>query len=308
MSCGTRPFSRTDAPHRRLIVCNYRRVALSEVDAAVATADVAAPAEPRYEVLPFKKAEEQAAEVGERLRLTITTSPRHGVDRSLDVAERLRALGHEVTVHVAARMVRAAAHADEIVERAKAAGIDDLLVIGGDVSEPLGPYVDAAEFLERVAAHPSRPARLGIGGYPEGHPLIPTDELDAALERKAGVADYLVTQLCFDVQALISWIDGLRARGISLPLYAGAAGHVDRRRLLEISTKVGVGPSLRFLRKQRGLATLFRSPTDTAARFYDAVAPRVGDPRLGIAGFHLFTFNDLLATRRWVEKRSERRG
>jgi methylenetetrahydrofolate reductase (NADPH) len=289
-------------------VCNYRAVALSEVDAAVATADAAVPAEPRYEVLPFKKAEEQAAEVGERLRLTITTSPKHGVDRSLDVAERLRRLGHDVTVHVAARMVRAAAHADEIVERAKAAGIDDLLVIGGDVPEPLGPYVDAAEFLERVAAHPSRPARLGIGGYPEGHPLIPTDELDAALERKAGVADYLVTQLCFDVQALISWIEGLRARGISLPLYAGAAGHVDRRRLLEISTKVGVGPSLRFLRKQRGLATLFRSPTDTAARFYDAVTPRVGDPRLGIVGFHLFTFNDLLATRRWVEKRSERRG
>jgi methylenetetrahydrofolate reductase (NADPH) len=298
-----RPAMRVRGPR---IVCNYRPVALSEVDAAVATPDAAVPAEPRYEVLPFKKAEEQAHEVGAPLRLTITTSPKHGVDRSLDVAERLRALGHDVALHVAARMVRTAAHADEIVARAKAVGIDDLLVIGGDAPQPLGPYADAAEFIERVETHPDRPARLGIAGYPEGHPFISQDELEASLERKARVADYLVTQLCFDEAALISWIDGLRARGMSLPVYAGAAGHVDRRRLLEISTKVGVGASLRFLRKQRGLATLFRSPTDTAAQFYDGVAPRVGDPRLGIIGFHLFTFNDLLATRRWVEERSER--
>ena len=289
-------------------MCNYRAVALSEVESAVATPDAAVLAEPRYEVLPFKKAEEQAAEVGERLRLTITTSPKHGVDRSLQVAERLRTLGHDVTVHVAARMVRAVSHADEIVERARASGIDDFLVIGGDLPEPVGPYAGAAELLERIAAHPARPARLGIGAYPEGHPLIPEHELETALERKARVADYLVTQLCFDVETLTSWIGGLRARGISLPLYVGAAGPVERRRLLEISTKIGVGPSLRFLRKQRGLATLFRNPADTAARFYDGVAPRVGDPQLGIVGLHFFTFNDLLATRRWVEKRSEQHG
>jgi methylenetetrahydrofolate reductase (NADPH) len=288
-------------------VCNYRPVALSEVDAAAATPDAAVPAEPRYEVLPFTKAEEQALEAGAPLRLTVTTSPRHGVDRSLDVAERLRALGHSVTLHVAARMVRTAAHADEIVTRAESAGIDDLLVIGGDAPQPLGPYADAAAFLERVDAHPERPARLGIASYPEGHPLIPQDELDASLAQKAQIADYLVTQLCFDATTLLSWIAGLRAREISLPLYVGAAGRVDRRRLLEISTKVGVGPSLRFVRKQRGLATLFRSPADTAARFYDDVAPRVGDPSLGIVGFHLFTFNDLLATRSWVEERSGRR-
>lgn len=279
-------------------------MALSEVDSAVAIPDAADLARPRYEVLPFKKAEEQAAEAGERLRLTITTSPKLGVDRSLEVAEHLRTLGHDVTLHVSARMIRSALHADEIVERAKAAGIDDFLVIGGDLPEPLGPYAGAAELLERFSAHPARPARLGIGAYPEGHPLIAPRELESALERKARVADYLVTQLCFDVRTLTSWIGDLRARGISLPLYVGAAGPVERRRLVEISTKIGVGPSLRFLRKQRGLITLFRSPTDTAAKFYEEVAPLVGDPQLGIIGFHFFTFNDLLATRRWVGEHS----
>jgi methylenetetrahydrofolate reductase (NADPH) len=261
---------------------------------------------PRYEVLPFGKAEEQAAEVSAPLRLTVTVSPKHGVDRSLEVAERLRALGHAVTLHVAARMVRSEAHLDEILERSARAGIDDFLVVGGDAQEPLGPFTEAAPLLELVDRHELRPARLGIGGYPEGHPLISPAELEAALVRKAEIADYLVTQLCFDSTMLVRWLEGLRAGGVAQPVYVGVAGPVERRRLLEISTKIGVGPSLRFLRKQRGLTTLFRNPADTAARFYDDAFPVVDRGEHGLAGFHFFTFNDLLATWRWYEERQAR--
>jgi methylenetetrahydrofolate reductase (NADPH) len=255
---------------------------------------------PRYEVLPFAKAEAQAADVGAPLRLTVTVSPKHGIDRSLEVAERLRGLGHAVTLHIAARMVRSEEHVEAILGRAARAGIDDFLVIGGDAPEPLGPFAAAAPVLELVHRHPLRPDRLGIGAYPEGHPLIPAADLEEALARKAEVADYLVTQLCFDSSMLFRWLERLRAGGIAQPVYVGAAGPVERRRLLEISTKIGVGPSLRYLRKQRGLMTLFRSPADTAVTFRDAVAPHVGEPGRGIAGFHWFTFNDLLGTRHWV--------
>jgi methylenetetrahydrofolate reductase (NADPH) len=259
--------------------------------------------EPRYELLPFARGEEQAALAGEPLRLTVTTSPKHGVDRSLEVAIRLRGLGHAVTLHVAARMVRAESHLDELLERSHGAGIDDLFAIGGDAPEPLGPFAAAGELIDLVHEHRLRPARIGVGAYPEGHPLIPPPELEAALERKARVADYMVTQLCFDAGTLLSWLDGVRARGLGLPLYVGAAGPVERRRLLELSARIGVGPSLRYLRKQHGVTALVRRPAGAATRFYDGVAPHAGDPRRGIAGFHLFTFNDLLATRRWQEER-----
>jgi methylenetetrahydrofolate reductase (NADPH) len=259
--------------------------------------------EPRYEILPFGMVEEQAAQTGGPLRLTVATSPKHGIDRSLDLAIRLRALGHNVTLHVAARMVRTESHLDEILERALAAGIDDFLVIGGDAPDSLGPFTDAGELLDVLRARQRRPERIGIGGYPEGHPLIPTPILDAALTHKAGVADYIVTQLCFDAQILLTWVDRVRERGIDRPVYVGAVGPVERRRLLDISTRIGVGPSLRFLRNQHGLATLFRSPASTAATFYDDVAPQLDDPRRGIVGFHFFTFNDLLGTRRWQEER-----
>jgi methylenetetrahydrofolate reductase (NADPH) len=259
--------------------------------------------EPRYEILPFGKSEAQAAEIGTPLRLTITTSPKHGVDRSVDLAVRLRELGHRLTVHVAARMVRGESHLDEILGRAYDAGIDDLFVVGGDAPDPLGPYTSAGDVLGLIAEHRYRPRRLGIGGYPEGHPLIDDATLNTVLEQKAVHADYIATQMCFDTKPLLAWLEGVRERGIDLPVYVGAAGPIERRRLFEISMKIGVGPSLRFVRKQRGLSTLFRKPRDSAARFYDDVVPHVGDDHYGIAGFHFFTFNELIATREWYEQR-----
>jgi hypothetical protein len=51
----------------------------------------------RFEIMPCAKGEAQAAELTQPVRLTVTTSPKHGVDHTLDVSERLRALGHGVT-------------------------------------------------------------------------------------------------------------------------------------------------------------------------------------------------------------------
>jgi methylenetetrahydrofolate reductase (NADPH) len=260
------------------------------------------PVGPRYEILPFGKGPEQAVQLGTPLHLTVTTSPKHGVDRSVDVALRVRDAGHSVTLHLAARMVRGEDHLTEILERTSGAGIDDLFVIGGDAPEPLGPYSAAGELLDVLVEHALRPPLIGIGGYPEGHPLIAQDVLDAALDEKARVADYLVTQLCFDTKALLTWLEGIRGRGIELPLYLGAVGPIERVRLLEIATRIGVGPSLRYLRKQRGITQLFRNPSNSALRFFDQLQPRVGE--LGIVGFHLFTFNDLTGTRAWYEERA----
>jgi len=253
-------------------------------------------------VLPFGTVEEQATQLPEPVRLTMTTSPKHGIDRSLEFAVPLRRLGHPVTLHLAARMVSDHAHLERILDRSAELGIDDFFVIGGDAPEPAGPYASAAELLEVLATHPLRPQSIGIAGYPEGHPLIAPDVLDAVLEQKAPAADYIVTQLCFDPKPLVHWLEHVRARGVSLPLYVGAAGPVDRRRLFEISLRIGVGPSLRFVRKQRGISRLIRGPADSATRFYEQAAGLVGDAALDVVGFHFFTFNELLATVSWQQR------
>jgi methylenetetrahydrofolate reductase (NADPH) len=269
---------------------------------------VTLPLEPRYELLPFGAGEQEAMELGEPVRLTMTASPKQGLERSFELSAGLRRAGHGVTPHLAARMVRDRAHLDALLESASEAEIDDIFVIGGDPPEPAGPYDSAGDLIDELVTHPLRPARIGIAGYPEGHPAIGDEDLLEALRRKSEHADYLVTQLCFDPEVLLAWLRDVRREGIALAAYAGIPGPVDRRQLLEVSLRVGVGPSLSFMRKQRGLLRrLLRSPVHAAEHLHDALAPHVGDAELGLAGLHYYTFNELAATWSWDrERRAER--
>ncbi len=248
----------------------------------------------RFEILPFARGEEEAAALPEHVRVTVTCSPKHGLDHTVEFAAKARAIGHSVTVHLAARMVRDAEHLDRILGSMAEAGIDDAFVIAGDADPPHGPYSSSVELLPLVHEHRHRPATLGIAGYPEGHPLIDDAALAEALALKAPLADYVTTQLCFDPQAVLDWVEAIRARGIELPVVAGIPGMVDRAKLLEISLRIGVGPSLSFLRKQRGLRNLLRLSSSSADRLYDALASRDE-----IAGMHIYTFNRLRETWEW---------
>jgi vanillate/3-O-methylgallate O-demethylase len=244
----------------------------------------------QYEVMPFGSVVEQAAALPERVRLTVTCSPRHGPDESIEVAKQLHALGHGATVHLAARMVRSSDHLDELLGKAAEAGIDDLFVVAGDATPPEGPYASAVELLPLIAEHPNRPRTIGITGYPEGHPLIDDAELDAALASKTPYADYVTTQLCFDPDAILRWLDRTE-----LPVIVGLPGIVDRKKLMEISMRVGVGPSLRYLRKQGGIRKMLRLSGSSADSLYDALKSHLDE----IAGFHFYTFNRLLDTWEW---------
>jgi methylenetetrahydrofolate reductase (NADPH) len=258
----------------------------------------------RYEILPFGSPEAELEGAGDPLTVTVTCSPRHGIDHTIDWAVRIAARGHRAVVHLAARAIRDAQHLDALLGRLADHGLDDVFVIAGDGAQPAGAYASAVELLPILAAHERRPRHIGIGAYPEGHPLIDDATLREALRSKAEQADYMVTQLCFDPDSLLSWLEETRDAGIDLPLYAGLPGAVDRRRLLEVSMRIGVGTSIAFLRKQRGIRHLLARREDATERLHRALAPLVGDPRLGIAGLHFFTFNRLQATFAWEASRA----
>jgi methylenetetrahydrofolate reductase (NADPH) len=256
----------------------------------------------RFELLPLERGLNEAERLPRPVRLTVTCSPRHGPDRGVEVARRLHALGHSVTVHIAARMVRDGAHLDALLTGMAEAGADDMFLIGGDLDPPQGSYSSAAEVLRLVAEHPRRPRTIGIAGYAEGHPDISNEALEEALREKGPLADYVTTQMCFHADAVLDWVARQRRQGMTLPVLIGMPGALARRRLLELSMRIGVGPSLAFVRKQRGLRALLsrRSTTD---RLYDSLAPALDDPRLDIAGFHYFTFNQLIDTWEWQLER-----
>ena len=261
----------------------------------------------QFEILPIGRGEAEAAQLAEPVRLSVTCSPRHGPDESVAVASRLSARGHAVTVHLAARMVRDRAHLDRLLAEMAEAGIADVLLIGGDATPPHGPYSSAVELLPVIADHPQRPQEVGIAGYPEGHPLIDSGQLAEVLEQKSALASYIMTQLCFDAEPIAAWLRETRERGVDVPVLVGLPGLVDRRRLLEVSMRIGVGPSLAFLRKQRGLRSFLGHSRITPDGLYEDLAPCLRDRQLNVTGFHYYTFNQLLDTWRWERNKRERR-
>jgi methylenetetrahydrofolate reductase (NADPH) len=261
----------------------------------------------RFEVLPTRGAVHQAAELPAPAHLTVTCSPRQGPDGSVAVGGELAALGHTVTVHVAARLVRDRAHVDRLLGDMAAAGIEDLFLIGGDAGRPEGPYASAGELLPVVRDHPHAPRTVGIAGYPEGHPKIDPATLADALVAKAPLADYVTTQMCFDPDAVRSWSDGIRERGVTLPVLIGTPGAVDRIRLVKMALRLGIGASLGFLRKQRGLWHLLGLGRPARDRVHDELEACLTDPEGNLVGFHYYTFNQLGDTWRWERERTAAR-
>jgi methylenetetrahydrofolate reductase (NADH) len=247
----------------------------------------------RYEIMPFGDAVEQAACLSQPAHLTVTCSPRHGLDATVAFAEALAANGHVVTPHLAARRVRSRAHLDEILARLYAAGIENALVIGGDGDPHEGTYATALDLL-RAIRDASHPLRATVAAYPEGHPLVSPDELFDALRAKQSYADAMTTQMCFSARVVTKWLHDARAEGIDLPAIIGVPGRVDRQTLITISLRIGVGASTRYLRKQpETIRRLFARGGGAQDEFRSWALARARQRDLGIAGVHVFTFNRL---------------
>jgi methylenetetrahydrofolate reductase (NADPH) len=261
-------------------------------------------ADARLEVIPMGGVEDRVRTflpVGSSI--TVTCSPGKGPDRTIDLAERLHAAGYMVLPHVSARTVRSVGHLEEILGRVAAAGLGQLFVIGGDGSEPLGPYASAVELLAAIAEAPNPPGEIGIGGYPEGHPLIDDDTLMRALAAKQPYATHIATQICFDPVRIAKWIRVIRAADITLPIFVGMAGAVNRRRLIEVSLRVGVGPSVKFVSKHGSLVSrLMRRGGYRPDEFVTRMAPFAARREYGIRGLHVFSFNQVESTQQWRER------
>ena len=263
---------------------------------------------PRFEVIPAKSVEQAVAEwVPAGMTVTVTASPVKGLDPTIELTERLRARGYQVVPHLAARSVASEEHLAEIVGRLKACGVDDVFVPGGDASHPAGPFDGALPLLERLAELGSPFGRIGITGYPESHPKIHDDVTIQAMWDKRRHASYIVSNVCFDPAALARWVQRIRARGVTLPVYVGLAGPAERTRLLRMAAVAGASESARFITRHPGWILRFWVPGGYSPdRLLDRAAAVLAAPESGVAGLHIFTFNQLQQAEQWRRAALER--
>lgn len=255
----------------------------------------------RFEVLPTKKIEATLVEsVPTTTTLTVTASPGKGLDATLDCAERLAGHGYPVVPHLAARMVRDRSHLEEIVARFRGLGVDNVFVPAGDADPPAGKYHGSLELL-RDLTELGRPFQhVGITGYPESHPSISDDLTVQAMWDKREHATYVVSNMCFDPVQLRTWVARLRARTMSLPVLIGLPGPIERTKLLNMATKIGVGESTRFLAKNASIFARIAAPGGyRPERMLAKMVDLFADPATGAAGLHLYTFNQVAETERW---------
>jgi methylenetetrahydrofolate reductase (NADPH) len=258
----------------------------------------------RFELMPFDSFDDEITHLPDGASIAITTSPQLGIERTVERAEQAAADGYEVIPHIAARYVEGPDQLAEIARRLTEAGVTDIFVPGGDREEPAGEFDSAHDLLVALDETEYEFDEVGITGYPEGHEFLDDETLAEAMARKEPYATYIVTQLCYDPDAVIEWVEDLRDRGVELPVEVGIPGVMKYQRLLQISQKVGVGDSMKFLKKTTGILGFVKQLVGSRGTYepdelVDGLAPYVGDEEYGIHGIHIYTFNQTPDTESW---------
>ncbi len=257
----------------------------------------------KIEVIPIKGYEAKMADVPADTIVTITCSPKLNLERTLAATEFAADAGYTVVPHLAARQVADEPELKEFVRRLGAAGVQHLYVIAGDAAEPAGIFTSSAELLDSLGGIDHGLASIGVACYPEGHPAIPDDVLAEALRAKQPVANYMVSQLCFDVTTLVRWLRATREAGITLPLHIGLAAPMQTRKLAELSLKIGVGSSLRYLSKQHGLVgKLLRGKAYRPEQLLVDMGADLTSLEMNVERLHMFSFNQVAATVEWQQR------
>jgi methylenetetrahydrofolate reductase (NADPH) len=125
----------------------------------------------------------------------------------------------------------------EILTKYAAAGVSNILALGGDPPRDAKNYDRATDAFRHAAelvsfirrfnesgAHPDpRGFGIGVAGFPEGHPDTPNRlmEMDFLKAKVDAGADYICTQFFFDNRDFYDFRERCELAGIDVPIIAG---------------------------------------------------------------------------------------
>ena len=261
---------------------------------------------------------EDAARIAELLPsgtlVYVNHLPRHSLDDTLRGLIAARAEGLEPVPHLAARRVGSRAELKAFLQRAvREAQIQKVLVLGGDLDTPAGPYCDAASIINDGLLTECGIREIGLAGYPEGHPRIPLGVLQQALSdkirlaRAQGLGAYIVTQFSFAPNRVIEYCAGLARREPDVQVYVGLAGPTTPARLLKYAQICGVSASLRALQAAGMGAVRLFTHTDPTEQLIAVASHTAGGATTNVVGIHLFSFGGIEPTASWINRQIAQR-
>jgi methylenetetrahydrofolate reductase (NADH) len=237
----------------------------------------------------------------------VANTPKTSPDDVVRVALRIQEAGLSASPHVIARRVVDAQRLRDRLRILAAGGVQQVLLVAGDVAIPNPAFSSTLELLESGVVQDAGIRRIGIAGHPEGHPVVADEVLWEALERKQalaraqGLTMHIATQFGFDSRTLSAFEQGLASRGITLPLHAGVAGPTPFTKLLKYAAHCGVGASLRAVAGNTlSLGRLPHLVTKSDEMLIGVYRAKQANPDSRIFAPHFFAFGGVLETARWL--------
>jgi methylenetetrahydrofolate reductase (NADPH) len=226
-----------------------------------------------------------------------------------DALRTLHAAGFDPVPHVAARRMPSREALREFLARAVGeCGVHRVLLLGGDLDAPAGPYADAAAVLRDDVLRACGVREAGFAGYPEGHPRIDAARLEAALHEKLGLAreqglgTSVVTQFAFAPARIAAYCASLARSAPDVPVYVGLAGPANPVTLLRYAQRCGVAASLRALQNLGTQAARLIGHLDPEDLLHGVANYCGARPGCSVVGVHLYGFGGAVPTAQWMRR------
>jgi methylenetetrahydrofolate reductase (NADPH) len=237
--------------------------------------------------------------------IAVTFLPGEDAHARIEATLAVRELGFEPMPHFSARRIPSALEFEHYLYAVVArAGVRRCFVVAGDPPEPQGPFSDSMALIGSGVFEGAGVKAIGIGGHPEGHPIMSTEQCWAVIDQKVaaiearGMAPLIVTQFAFDADPVLNWLEALRARGIDAPVRIGIPGPAGIKRLLRFAAHCGVGATASVMKKY-GVSITNLLGTAGPDKLVNAFGARLA-PEHGKVRLHFYPFGGMKPTAEWV--------
>lgn len=233
--------------------------------------------------------------------------PRQTLIAKLERMRAIHAAGFDPVPHLAARRIVSRQALRQFLDRAvQECGVHRVLLIGGDQPEPAGPYVDSAAILRDGVLAEAGIREVGLAGYPEGHPRIPSKVLDVSLNEKLalasaqGLGTYVVTQFSFAPSRIVDYCARLARAAPEVSIYVGMPGPTGLALLIRYARICGVSASLRALIDLGFKAARLLSHTAPHEQLVMLAHYCAARRACNVVGVHIFSFGGFFESAQWM--------
>ncbi|MBP5858881.1 hypothetical protein KAJ83_17815 [Marivibrio halodurans] len=238
----------------------------------------------------------------------VTFLPGSDFADTVTTVKKLKAQGMRPVPHLAARSIPSKAFLEENLKMLHGeCRIDEALLIGGGVDNPVGEFTESMQVLRTGLFQKYGISRIGVAGHPEGSPDIPPEECDRAIREKNafakenGLSMYIATQFCFEAEPIVEWDRHLREEvGNELPIHIGIPGLATIKTLLKHAQQCGIGNSMRVLTRQAANITKLMTVREPDKLVRDLAMERARNPEFGVRQCHLYPLGGLKKSAAWL--------